>query len=174
MRKYQADDFALWRMRQENISKPFPYVFPQMPPRFRRGRRFIQTLFLIERVSACVLIFVGLMGALFLFFQETERLSLIAGMAMILFLFIWLFCRLLRRTPKFFWHCPCCGFPFPYYAPHPRSSDDLKMADNLYLMERQHIEYVKTKFCPLAIPSVCPKCRRKFFDMPRASSSKAI
>ena len=32
-------------------------------------------------------------------------------------------------------------------------------------IERLHIKYVKPKFCPLIIPSVCPECRRKFFEM---------
>ena len=37
MRK-PTDDIANWRLQQENTSKPFPYVFPQMPPRFRLCR----------------------------------------------------------------------------------------------------------------------------------------
>ena len=39
--KKATDDIANWRLQHENMSKPFPCVFPQMPPRFRRCRRFI-------------------------------------------------------------------------------------------------------------------------------------
>jgi len=48
MRRHQTDDFADWRLRQENISKPFSYVFPQMPPRFRRCCAFAKVVFLIQ------------------------------------------------------------------------------------------------------------------------------
>ena len=43
-----TDDIANWRLQQENRSKPFPYVFPQMPPRFRRCCAFAKAVFLIQ------------------------------------------------------------------------------------------------------------------------------
>ena len=35
------DDIANWRLQQENTLKPFPYVFPQMPP---LDKRFIKIM----------------------------------------------------------------------------------------------------------------------------------
>ena len=32
-------------------------------------------------------------------------------------------------------------------------------------IEELHIKYAKRKFWPLIIPSVCPECRCKFFEM---------
>ena len=46
--KRATDDFSNWRLQQKNMSKPFPYVFPQMPPRFRRCCAFMKTVFLIQ------------------------------------------------------------------------------------------------------------------------------
>ena len=37
-----------WRLRQENLARPFPYVYPQMPPRLRRCCAFTRTLLLLE------------------------------------------------------------------------------------------------------------------------------
>ena len=48
MMKRHMDDIANWRLQQENTSKPFPYVFPQMPPRFRRCCAFAKAVFLIQ------------------------------------------------------------------------------------------------------------------------------
>lgn len=66
-------------------------------------------------------------------------------------------------TPKLFWLCPCCRHPFPYYVP--TRGDNLKEKDCLMAIEELHIKYAKRKFCPLIIPSVCPECRCKFFEM---------
>lgn len=58
------------------------------------------------------------------------------------------------------------GQPFPYYSPPLlRGLDVLKEADCLYSIEYLRIQYVKTRFCPLMIPSVCPECKCKFFEM---------
>lgn len=169
--KRPTDDMADWRLQQENKTKPFPYVFPQMPPRFRRCRRFIQTLFLVEWGSYFIIIFVGLMAVLVMLirgkagFPESQAI-LFTALALVIFLPLGFLCRWLRHTPKFFWHCPCCGQPFPYYAPPLlRGLDELKEADCLYSMKFLRIKYVKTKVCPLIIPSLCPKCRCKFFEM---------
>lgn len=48
MMKRHMDDIANWRLQQENTSKPFSYVFPQMPPRFRRCCAFAKAVFLIQ------------------------------------------------------------------------------------------------------------------------------
>ena len=66
-------------------------------------------------------------------------------------------------TPGLFWRCPCCGHPFPYYAP--TRGDNLKEKECLLSMEGQHIKYAKLKFCPLIIPSVCSEYKCKFFDV---------
>ena len=59
--------------------------------------------------------------------------------------------------------------PFPYVFPQMppllRGMDDLKEADRLHFMESKRIRYVKTSTCPLIIPSVCPECKCRFFDM---------
>lgn len=54
--KREEDDFAAWRSRKENQASPFPYVYPDMPPQFRRYHRFTRTLFLLEWVSLLTLI----------------------------------------------------------------------------------------------------------------------
>ena len=66
-------------------------------------------------------------------------------------------------TQKLFWRCPCCGHPFPYYVP--TRGDNLKEKEYLRSIEGQHIKYAKLKFCPLIIPSLCPECKCKFFEM---------
>lgn len=92
--------------------------------------------------------------------ENSAAFVLIAALFFVL-LPLWFLCRWLRNTPKFFWHCPCCG----YAPPLLRGMDDLKEADCLYSMEHLHIKYVKTKFCPLIIPSICPECKYKFFEI---------
>ena len=170
--KKATDDIANWRLQHENMTKPFPCVFPQMPPRFRRCRRFIQTLLLIEWGSVLPFVIGGVVAFGLMLFRGKEALLedsaafvLIAALFFVLLPF-WVLCRWLRNTPKFFGHCPCCGQPFLYYAPPLlRGMDDLKEADCLYSMEYLHIKYVKTKFCPLIIPSICPECKYKFFEI---------
>ncbi len=49
MMKRPIDDIANWQLQQENTSKPFPYIFPQMPPRFQRWCVFAKVVFLIQR-----------------------------------------------------------------------------------------------------------------------------
>jgi len=70
----------------------------------------------------------------------------------------------LKFTPKLFWRCPCCGHPFPYYVLK-RGGNDLKEKECFFTIKGQHIKYAKLKFCPLIIPSVCPECKCKFFEM---------
>ncbi|MDE6455257.1 MAG: hypothetical protein K2L38_04975 [Dysosmobacter sp.] len=70
--------------------------------------------------------------------------------------------RWMRHTPGWFWRCPSCRQPFPCYTPDGKL-DALRERDCLAGLRRLRIEVVKTKFCPLVIPSECPWCRRKFF-----------
>ena len=173
MMRKPTDDIANWRLQQENTSKPFPYVFPQMPPRFRRCCAFAKAVFLIQWgcfAASCVcsmVLFIPVviwgrnmgMSAMienrpFLaFFIVVAAISLLIFFAAVPFGF----------TPKLFWRCPCCGHPFPYYVP--TRGDNLKEKECLRSMEGRHIKYVKLKFCPLIIPSVCPECKCKFFEM---------
>ena len=68
-------------------------------------------------------------------------------------------------SPMFTRRClPAFGTAFPYYAPS-HYSDVLKEEDGLQKMDHLRIHYIKTKFCPLVVPSVCPECRAKFFEM---------
>ena len=143
-----------------------------MPPRFRRRSGLAGTLYLMEWGCTWTLVagFIAAIAAAL--FRGVDALgegrpALLTGLLFFVLLPLRFLCRWLRNAPKFFWHCPCCGLPFPYYAPPLlRGSDELKEADCLYSMEHLRIRYVKTRFCPLVVPSVCPECKRKFFDIP--------
>ncbi len=171
--KKSTDDIVSWRLQQENTSKPFPYVFPQMPLRFRRCCAFAKAAFLIQ--WGCFVIFC--LGSMVLFvpviiYGKDMELSVMADnypflallilVTAISFLLSFLVV-LFRFTPRLFWRCPCCGHSFPYYVS--TRGDNLKEKDCLIAIEELHIKYVKLKFCPLIIPSVCPECRCKFFEM---------
>ena len=171
--KKETDDIARWRLQHKNMSKSFPYVFPKMPPRFRRCCAFMRTVFLIQ--WGCFALFCICSMVLFIpvaildkniewsamienkpflaFFIVAAAISLLISFAAIPFGF----------TPKFFWRCPCCGHPFPYYVP--TRGDNLKEKECLLDIKGQHIRYAKLKFCPLILPSVCPECKCRFFDM---------
>lgn len=170
--KKTTDDMAVWRLRQENMSKPFPYVFPHMPPRFVCCCGLIRALFLIEWGCMFALVLSGAAAGTAALFGETEaplqgRTALLMGVVIFAPVSLGILCRCLRNTPKFFWHCPCCGQPFPYYAPpFPRGMDVLKESGCLEQMEHLRIPYVKTRFCPLIVPSMCPECRCRFFSFP--------
>ena len=173
--KRWTDDMADWRLRQENLARPFPYVYPQMPPRLRRCCAFTRTLLLLEWGCLVLMVLSGaaLCGVLlvrgegaFSACWDGSALFALGTAAFILSIPLGAVCRALRHTPKFFWRCPCCGEPFPYYAPPPlRGGDELKREACLYDMEHLRIRYVKRRFCPLVVPSVCPACQCKFFDM---------
>lgn len=168
---------ANWRLRQENDSQSFPYVFPQMPPRFRRCCAFMRALLLLERCSAVLLVLGGLAWTVLLVVYgraglnafldsglEANPFFVLCLAEVIAALPVMFLCRLFRQTPKWFWRCPCCGRLFPYYRPPMRGMDELAGADCLYEMQYLGIPYVKPKYCPLVAPSVCPKCGRKFFE----------
>ena len=48
MMRKPTDDIANWRLQQENTSKPYPYVFPRIPLRFRWCCAFAKAVFLIQ------------------------------------------------------------------------------------------------------------------------------
>lgn len=169
--KRNSDDFADWRIQQENLAKPFPYVFPQMPPRFRRCCVFAKAMFLTQWASFGF----ALLGSLILFVpvvvfrmeldsmvERAPLLVLLAG-AVYPALILYLLLIPLRYTPRLFWRCPCCGCRFPYYVP--TRGDNLREKECLLNIKGQHIKYAKLKCCPLIIPSVCPECKMKFFDI---------
>lgn len=167
--KREEDDFAAWRRQQENRATPSSYVYPQMPPRFRWCRRFAQTLFVVELGAFFVLCFMGLIAVPIVLIQGEARFLdswIFPLMEPLLFTFLPLgfLCRWLRHTAKPLWHCPCCGQPFPYYAPDGRH-EEMREKECYYTLWQMRIGYVKTKLCPLVIPSECPSCRRKFFDI---------
>lgn len=173
MMKRTTDDIANWRLQQENTSKPFPYVFPQMPPRFRRCCAFAKAVFLIQWgcFAACCLssmvLFVPVIisgrGAELSAMTEDHPFLALLVLVSVISLLLFFLAVLLGFTPKLFWRCPCCGRLFPYYVP--TRGDNLKEKDCLMAIKGLHIPYAKLKFCPLIIPSVCPECRCRFFEM---------
>ena len=165
--RQEKDDFTAWRRQQENRAVPASYVYPQMPLRFRWCRRFAQALFLIEWGGFVTLVLSTLpMGVVALFWGKEALLKGVMALLLTLLFFVLLplafLARWLRHTAKLFWHCPCCGQPFPYYAPDGRH-EEMREKECYYTLRHLRIEYVKTKLCPLVIPSECPWCRRKFF-----------
>lgn len=159
------NDFEAWRELRENETKPFPYVYPQMAPRFRYCCIWLRALFLLEWCGISLMILAGTVGCVLLVVEpQAGQLFDLVGTAFVAGLVLFLICRLLRHSPRFFWHCPCCGTAFPYYAPS-HYSDVLKESDCLHKMEHLRIPYIRLKFCPLVVPSVCPECRAKFFEM---------
>lgn len=142
-----------------------------MPPRFRWCRRFAQALFLIEWGGFVVLVLSNFpAGVVALLWGKEALLEGVGAMAFLLSMvsFVLLplafLARWLRHTAKLFWHCPCCGQPFPYYAPDGRH-EEMRNKECCYTLRQMRIGYVKTKLCPLVIPSECPACRRKFFEV---------
>ena len=156
--KYSTDDFTDWHRQQGHLAQPFPYIFPQMPPRFRIFRAFSRGIFLLQRGFA-LLFFGSLAGAAFLVDRQNPILSLGILLSLILEgLFL-----VLRFAPGGFWRCPECRTRFPYYRPaHYR--DTLVNADRIHTLEFLRIAYHKPKFCPLIFPAVCPACKKKFFQ----------
>ena len=160
------------RLQQENLSKPFLYVFPQMSPRFRRCCAFARTVFLIQ--WGCFAVFCLSSMVLFVpaVFGRDMELGAVADnepflaffiLAAVISLLLFFMVFHFGFSPGIFWRCPCCGHPFPYYVPV--RGGNLKQRDCLLDMEGQHIKYAKRKFCLLIIPSVCPEYKCRFFDM---------
>ena len=144
-----------------------------MPPRFQRCCAFAKAVFLIQWgcCAACCLGSMALFVPVIILGKDVELsvlaeyhpflaiLVLVTAISLLLFFLAVPF----GFTPKLFWRCPCCRYPFPYYVP--TRGDNLKEKDCLMAIEGLHIKYAKLKFCPLIIPSVCPECRCKFFEM---------
>lgn len=155
------------------MSKPFPYVFPQMPPRFRRCCAFAKAVFLIQWGCFAVSCFgsVVMFFPVIIFGRETELSAmtdsnpLLALLALVVTASLLLFFLAVPFgfTPRLFWHCPCCRYLFPYRVP--TRGDNLRGKECMRAIEGRHIKYAKLTFCPLIIPSVCPECKAKFFDM---------
>ncbi len=171
--KRPRDDIANWRLQQENKSKPFPYVFPQMPLRFRKCCAFARAVFLIQWGCFAVSCFgsMVLFVPMIVFGRDVELSIMIDNKPFLAFVIVTAAIALLHFflavplgfIPRLFWRCPCCGHPFPYYVP--KRGDNLKEKECLRNIEWRHIKYAKLKFCPLIIPSVCPECKCKFFEM---------
>ena len=167
--KQEEDDFTAWRQQKTNQATPALYIYPQIPPRFRWCRRFAQTLFLIEWGGFGALVLSTLpAGVVALFWGKEALLEGVMALLLTLVFFVLLplsfLARWLRHTAKFFWHCPCCGQPFPYYAPDGRH-EEMREKECYCTLQQMRIGYVKKKLCPLVLPSECPACRRKFFKV---------
>lgn len=170
-----TDDLAAWTARQVHNTVPFPYTFPQIPPFFRHRCLFFKALTLLER--GCMILLMLLISVtgirMLIKIEISHRAEQNTLFFMVLSLALWGLFRLLRHTPKQFWHCPHCKTPFPYYAPPLRGTDELKEFDCLQELERLHIPYFRPKCCPLVIPSICPVCKAKFFKPKHISTVTA-
>ena len=103
----EEDDFTAWRRQQTNQAAPFPYVYPQMPPRFRWCCRFAQTLFLIEWGGYGALVLSTLSaGVAVLFWGREALLEGVTALLLTLVFFVLLplsfLARWLRHTAKLF------------------------------------------------------------------------
>lgn len=157
--KHSTDDFTEWRIRQAHLSQPFPYVFPKMPPRFRRFRALGRGIFLLQWASFAAFITL-LFSSIFLLNSQPPKPL---GFGLILSLFLTDLFIVLRFVLGRFWRCPCCKTRFPYYRPS-SYCDTLVNADLLQTMGFLGIAYIKPKCCPLVFPAVCPECKQKFFQ----------
>lgn len=158
----QMDDFTVWRIRKDHLKEPFPYVFPDLPPRFRRLRALSRGVFLMQLGSSVVAIAGLLLSGIFFFGRETEPPAFLEATVFCSIFLAFLF-TLLRFLPGIFWRCPCCKTKFPYYVPA-RYSDALRGKACISALEVQRIFFFKPRCCPLIFPSVCPVCKRKFFQ----------
>ena len=161
------------RKPMDDMAKPFPYVFPQMPPRFRRCRAFAKAVFLMQWgcfavFCLCTMVLSVLLIALGGDMEGsavTDRhpfLGFLVPIAAVSLLLFFLAVPI-GFAPRLFWRCPCCGRPFPYYVP--TRGDKLREKECLMAIRGLHIKYVKRKFCPLVIPSACPGCGCRFFEV---------
>ena len=112
--KAWRDDVSDWRLRQENLAEPFPYVYPQMPSRFRRCRAFAGGLFLLEWGAVLTLVLGGAAGGgVMLLRGEAALLEGWAAVCMVLVFFaalpLYFLSRLLRNSSG---AAPAAGFRF--------------------------------------------------------------
>ena len=159
--KRETDDLVEWSRGRANRAEPYPYVFPQMPPRFRRCCGLMRALLLLEYGSAALFAVSCLVAVPYVHREAPPPvLSAVVLLSVPLAMLFWF----LQRIPRFFWRCRCCGQPFPYYAPT-RGGDGWKNKDCLNKLNFKHIPYYRPRLCPLAVPSSCPECGKKFFEM---------
>lgn len=116
--KREEDDFAAWRSQKENQANPFPHVYPDMPPRFRRCRRFTRTLFFLEWASLLALIAGLLLEGVVILFRGSEkpmgdREALAAGLMLLELLPLWFLIRWLRLRPSGSGIAPAAAGPSP-------------------------------------------------------------
>lgn len=160
-----TDDMREWAAQRNNRAQPFPYTYPQMPPQFRRCKCISKFLLLAEYVADVIamlsLLAVGVLHWLF-GGSITDGAVVVCALLFMLTFPLWFLFRLLRCTPRLYWHCPGCKEKFPYYKPV-RYRDVLVHEECLREMKFLHIPYVQPKLCPLIIPSECPYCRKKFW-----------
>ena len=160
--KRETDDFTEWSRNRANRAKPYPYVFPQMPPRFRRCCGLMRALLLLEYAFWATFALSCLAAIGPCIRQEAPGPLLSAGILLTvpLAMVFWF----LLRLPRFFWRCPCCGQPFPYCVPT-RGGHEWRNKDCLNELKFKRIPYHRPRLCPLAFPSSCPECGEKFFEM---------
>ena len=111
----------------DDMAKPFPYVFPQMPPRFRRCRAFAKAVFLMQWGCFAVFFFffMVLSVQLIVLGGDLEGSAVTGGHPFLGFLvpvaavslLLFFLAVPIGFAPRLFWRCPCRGRPFPYYVP---------------------------------------------------------
>lgn len=153
------DTPELYRLRQQNLLEPCPWVFPKLSPAIRPAAARNRRVFLLQWGSFGVSL-AGIFAA-----WATNRFtggssSLAAGAAALLLLPVSFLCRLLRRILR--WRCPCCGTDFPREVPDGRSFR-LEGAELLAELRLRRIPWRKLAGSPLYLPASCPFCGKKFF-----------
>ena len=163
--KKEQDDMREWMTQRANRAQPFSYTYPELPPRFRRWCGISRFLCLAEfwsgNIAALSLLVMGVLHWLLGRPASDGTLAVFALLSGLFFVLWWAF-RLLRLTPRLYWHCPVCRERFPYYKPA-RYSVHLAKEDCLRELKFRRIPYVQPKFCSLILPSECPYCGKKFF-----------
>ena len=149
----EEDDFAAYRQQQKNQTAPFSYIY------LIEWGGFVALV--LSNFPACV---VALLWGKEALLEGVGAIAFLLSMVSFVLLPLAFLARWLRHTAKFFWHCPCCGQSFPYYASKGRH-EEMWNRECYYTIRQMRIGYVKTKLCPLVIPSECPACRQKFFKM---------
>lgn len=161
MRKRAQDDLADWRRQNENRAAPFPHVYPDLPPKFRRLCRTSRVLYLGEWVGIWLFCVFGVLCLPYVF-DKSREVPLWIALPETLFIFTFMIFALLRLIQGQRWRCPSCGKPFPYCRPT-RYRDELARRDCLRELEGLHIPCRKPRFCSLVLPGECPRCRKKFW-----------
>ena len=86
--KYKTDDFTDWHICQAHLREPFPYRYPDLPPRFRLCRTVSRGIFLLQYASEAAL-FAGLFaGGVFLYALRRETAPPLLGAVVLLSVFL--------------------------------------------------------------------------------------